>query len=57
MDQFRDGESLAPEAGDEPLVVGEVLGEDLDRDGSLEDAVGCPMQVDIPPEPRRPSIS
>ena len=43
VDQFRDGERLAPEAGDEPLVVGEVLGEDLDRDGALEDPVGCPM--------------
>ena len=40
VDQFCDGECLAPEAGDEPLIVGEMLGEDLDRDGALEDAVG-----------------
>ena len=43
MDQLRDRERLAAEAGDELLVVGEVLGEDLDRDGPLEDPVGRPV--------------
>ena len=40
VDQLRDGQRLAAEAGDEALVVGEVLGEDLDRDRALEDQVG-----------------
>ena len=40
VDQLGDGQRLAAEAGDELLVVGEVLGEDLDGDGALEHAVG-----------------
>jgi hypothetical protein len=43
VDQLRDGERLAAEAGDEALVVGEVLGEDLHRDRALEDAVRGPV--------------
>ena len=43
MDQLRDRERLAAEAGDELFVVGEVFGEDLDRDGPLENAVGRPV--------------
>ena len=40
VDQLRDRQRLAPEAGDELVVVREVLGEDLDRDGALQDPVG-----------------
>ena len=43
VDQLRDRERLAAEAGDELVVVGEVLGEDLDRDGALEHPVGGPV--------------
>ena len=43
VDQLRDRERLTAEAGDEPLVVGEVLGEDLDGDLALEDPVGRPV--------------
>ena len=39
VDQFGDRQRLAPEAFDEALVVGEVLGEHLDRDRPLEDQV------------------
>jgi hypothetical protein len=39
VDELRDRERLPAEAGDEALVVGEVLGEDLHRDGPLEDRV------------------
>ena len=45
MDQLGDGQRLAPEAGDEALVVGEVLGEDLDRDRPLEGQVGRLVDV------------
>ena len=48
VDQLRDGERLATEAGDEAVVVGEVLGEDLHRDGALEDAVGRFVDVRHP---------
>ncbi len=48
VDQLRDRQRLAPEAGDEALVVGEVLGEDLDRDRALEDAVGRLVDVRHP---------
>ena len=34
------GQRLAPETGDEVLILGEVLGEQLDRHGALEDRVG-----------------
>ncbi len=43
VDELGDRERLAAEAGDELLVVGEVLGEDLDGDGALEDPVGRPV--------------
>ncbi len=50
VDQLRDGERLAAEAGDELLVVGEVLGQDLDRDLALEHGVGrLEDRVDMPP--------
>ena len=39
MDELRDGERLAAEAGDEALVVREVLGEDLHGDRALQDRV------------------
>jgi hypothetical protein len=39
VDELRDRERLAAEAGDELLVVGQVLGEDLDGDRPLEHAV------------------
>src|SRR5262249_19839440 len=42
VDELRDGERLAPEARDEALVVREVLGEDLHRDGPLKDRVRRP---------------
>ena len=45
MDQLRHRQRLAAEAGDEALVVGEVLGEDLHRDGPLEDQVGRLVDV------------
>ena len=48
MDQLRHRQRLAPEAGDEALVVGEVLGEDLHRDGALEDQVGRLVDVRHP---------
>ena len=53
VDQLRDGQRLAAEAGDELLVVGEVLGQDLDRDGALEHRSVAAKTVDMPPEPRR----
>jgi hypothetical protein len=37
--ELRGGERLAPEAGDERLVLGQVLGEQLHRDSALEDSV------------------
>ncbi len=40
MLQPRRGQRLAAEAGDEGLVVGEVLGQQLDRDRALEHGVG-----------------
>src|SRR6185369_12896727 len=40
VDQPRHRQRLAFEAGDEALVVVQVLGEDLDRHRALEDAVG-----------------
>jgi len=40
VDQLRDRERLAPKAGHELVVVGQVLGEDLDGDGALEHPVG-----------------
>ena len=43
VDELGDGERLAAEAGDELLVVGEVLGEDLDGDGPLEHAIDGPV--------------
>jgi len=48
VDQFRHRQRLAAEAGDEALVVGEVLGEDLHRDRPLEDQVGCLVDVRHP---------
>src|SRR6202012_1203046 len=48
MDQARHGQRLAAEAGDEALVVGEVLGEDLHRDLTLEDPVGRLVDVRHP---------
>ena len=39
VDQPGDRQRLAAEAGDELLVVGEVLREDLDGHGALEDVV------------------
>ena len=43
VDQLRDRERLAAEAGHELVVVREVLGEDLHRDGSFQHPVGCPV--------------
>ena len=40
VDQLRDRERLAAKAGDELLVVGEMLGQDLHRHGALQNAVG-----------------
>ena len=40
VDEPRDGQRLAAEASDELVVVGEMLGQDLHRDGPLEHAVG-----------------
>ena len=48
VDQLRHRQRLAAEAGDEALVVGEVLGEDLHRDGALEDPVGRLVDVRHP---------
>jgi hypothetical protein len=36
VDEARDGQRLAPEARDEVAVLGEVLGEELDRDVALQ---------------------
>ena len=49
MDQLRHRQRLPPEAGDESIVVGEVLGEDLHRHGALEDQVGGAVDVRHPP--------
>ncbi len=51
VDQLRHRERLAPEAGDELVVVGEVLGEDLDRHGALEHPVGGPVDRGHPARP------
>ena len=48
VDQLRDGERLAAEAGDELLVVGEVLGQDLHRDRALEHLVDRPVDARHP---------
>ena len=54
--QPRRGERLAAEARDERLVLGQVLGQQLHRDGPLEHRVDARRKtVDIPPAPRRRS--
>ena len=55
MDQLGGGQRLAPEAGDEAVVLGEVLGQQLDRHLALEHAVERPYTVDMPPAPSRSS--
>ena len=45
MDQFGDGQGFTPETGDEAVVIREVFGQHLDRNGPLQDAVGRPVHV------------
>src|SRR5690606_27507917 len=45
VNQLGHGQRLAPEAGNEPVVVGEMLGQYLDRDRPLENAVGGAVDI------------
>ena len=53
--QPRGGQRLAPEARDERGVLGEVLGQQLDRDVALQALSNASWTVDMPPTPSRRS--